>query len=143
MPAAALVWPTKDLKEVTPILLGRAEPKSLTAVAIGPFLEKLPADRFTGAQDFAKAMGDPGFRHGELAVVGVVAGRSAWSPFQVVVVDGKTQGVDQVKRGPGGGTQPGDVAGVRGNLRVYENDLEAFHGRVPPAREVVLASRIR
>ena len=42
--------------------------------AIRKALEKLPADRFTGAQDFAKALADPGFRHGE--VVGAAAGAS-------------------------------------------------------------------
>ena len=30
-------------------------------------LEKLPADRFTGVQDFARALADPGFRYGEPA----------------------------------------------------------------------------
>ena len=33
--------------------------------AIRKALEKLPADRFTGAQDFARALADKGFRHGE------------------------------------------------------------------------------
>jgi eukaryotic-like serine/threonine-protein kinase len=33
--------------------------------AIRKALEKLPADRFTGAQAFAKALGDPSFRHGD------------------------------------------------------------------------------
>jgi tRNA A-37 threonylcarbamoyl transferase component Bud32 len=32
--------------------------------AIRRVLEKLPADRFTGAQSFANALGDPAFRHG-------------------------------------------------------------------------------
>jgi len=32
--------------------------------AIRKALEKLPADRFTAAHDFAKALADPGFRHG-------------------------------------------------------------------------------
>ena len=36
--------------------------------AIRKALEKLPADRFTSAQEFAKALDDPGFRHGEEAV---------------------------------------------------------------------------
>ena len=36
-------------------------------------LEKLPADRFTSAQDFAKALGDEHFRYGE-TVVGATAG---------------------------------------------------------------------
>ena len=32
--------------------------------AIRKALEKLPADRFTGAQEFARALADPAFRHG-------------------------------------------------------------------------------
>ena len=36
---------------------------------------KLPADRFTTAQEFAKALGDPGFRYGE-EVAGVAGGRA-------------------------------------------------------------------
>ena len=39
--------------------------------AIRKALEKLPADRFTGAQDFARALSDTGFRHGAEAVAGV------------------------------------------------------------------------
>jgi serine/threonine-protein kinase len=38
--------------------------------AIKKSLEKLPADRFTSAQGFAKALEDPGFRYAELATVG-------------------------------------------------------------------------
>ena len=34
-------------------------------------LEKLPADRFTSAQEFVRALADPGFRYGELAVAGI------------------------------------------------------------------------
>ena len=41
-------------------------------------LEKLPADRFTGAQDFARALADPGFRYGELSHV---VGRTAGGPW--------------------------------------------------------------
>jgi serine/threonine-protein kinase len=33
--------------------------------AIRRALEKLPADRFTAAQDFVRALSDPGFRHGD------------------------------------------------------------------------------
>ena len=39
--------------------------------AIRKALEKLPADRFTSAQDFGKALGDENFRYGELASAGV------------------------------------------------------------------------
>ena len=36
--------------------------------AIRKALEKLPADRFKGAQEFARALADPAFRHGEEAL---------------------------------------------------------------------------
>jgi len=48
--------------------------------AIGKALEKLPADRFTGAQDFAKALGDAGFRHGVELAAGATAARGQWTP---------------------------------------------------------------
>ena len=41
-------------------------------------LEKLPADRFTGAQDFARALGDEHFRHGEAVVGATGAGARRW-----------------------------------------------------------------
>ncbi len=43
--------------------------------AIRRALEKLPADRFAGADDFAKALGDPGFRHGAGAAAAADASR--------------------------------------------------------------------
>jgi len=45
--------------------------------AIRRALEKLPADRFTGAHDFAKALADPSFRHGDgpAAMAAAVSGR--------------------------------------------------------------------
>ena len=42
----------------------KAVPPNVDA-AIRKALERLPADRFTGAQNFSKALADPGFRHGE------------------------------------------------------------------------------
>ena len=51
--------------------------------SIAKALEKLPADRFTRVQDFAYALADPGFRHGQEAVGGVVAGRRLWHPLQI------------------------------------------------------------
>jgi serine/threonine-protein kinase len=42
-------------------------------------LEKLPADRFASAQEFVRALGDPGFQYGELATAG--AGAAAASPW--------------------------------------------------------------
>ena len=46
-------------------------------------LEKLPADRFTGAQDLAKALGDPGFRHGDGAVAGAAAAQRRYNRMTV------------------------------------------------------------
>ena len=51
--------------------------------AIRKALEKLSADRFTAARDFAKALSDSGFRHGEEPAVGVGAGRGLWHPLQI------------------------------------------------------------
>ncbi|MCH8992077.1 MAG: protein kinase [Acidobacteria bacterium] len=42
--------------------------------AVHKALEKLPADRFTSAHDFAQALADPGFRHGGAAGVPAAAG---------------------------------------------------------------------
>ncbi|HSG06707.1 MAG TPA: protein kinase, partial [Longimicrobiales bacterium] len=41
--------------------------------AIRRALEKLPADRFPAAQDFAKALADPGYRYGNAAAVSVTS----------------------------------------------------------------------
>ena len=46
--------------------------------AVRKALEKLPADRFTSAQEFVRALGDPGFRYGELATAAVSASVSPW-----------------------------------------------------------------
>ena len=51
--------------------------------AIRKALEKLPADRFTSAQDFGKALSDPGFRHGEEVDATVGAGRGLWNPLSL------------------------------------------------------------
>jgi serine/threonine-protein kinase len=42
-------------------------------------LEKLPADRFTSAQDFVRALGDEHFRYGELATVGAGDAVGPWN----------------------------------------------------------------
>ena len=51
--------------------------------AIRKALEKLPADRFTSAQDFSQALGDRGFRHGEEVASGVVTGLGLWNPLSI------------------------------------------------------------
>ena len=62
-------------------------------------LEKLPADRFTGAQDFAKALGDVGFRHGnvEVAVAGVAGG--PWKALTMTFVGDNVGGSPRIRLG--------------------------------------------
>ena len=54
--------------------------------AIRKALEKLPADRFTTAQDFSRALGDAGFRHGQEAGEGVAVSSGQWTPLAKVAV---------------------------------------------------------
>ena len=46
--------------------------------ALRKALEKLPADRFTSAQDFGRALDDEHFRYGELAAGGATAAAGPW-----------------------------------------------------------------
>jgi len=55
----------------------KAVPVNVDA-AIRKALEKLPADRFTGANAFAKALADPGFRHGHDVTGAAVTGVRSW-----------------------------------------------------------------
>jgi hypothetical protein len=57
-------------------------PPNVDAV-IRKALEKLPADRFTGAQDFARALADPAFRHGVEVAAAQDAGRGLWNPLSM------------------------------------------------------------
>ena len=54
------------------------------AAAIRKALEKLPPDRFGSAQDFANAISDQSFRHGEEAGVDAAEGRGQWTPLAMV-----------------------------------------------------------
>ena len=56
----------------------RASVPANVDAAIRKALEKLPADRFSSAQDFVKALGDEHFRYGELATVGADVGVGPW-----------------------------------------------------------------
>ena len=58
----------------------RSVPPNVDA-AIKKALEKLPADRFTGTGEFAKALADPGFRWGEAAAGGTSTGPGPWRPL--------------------------------------------------------------
>jgi serine/threonine-protein kinase len=62
----------------------RASVPANVDAAIRKALEKLPADRFTGAQEFAEALADPAFRHGEAQVAPVARSRMAWQGAAVL-----------------------------------------------------------
>ncbi|MCH6579909.1 MAG: hypothetical protein IH802_06050, partial [Nitrospinae bacterium] len=47
-------------------------------------LEKLPADRFRGAQDFANALANPAFRHGGEGAEAAGTGTTPWNRLSVV-----------------------------------------------------------
>jgi serine/threonine-protein kinase len=53
-----------------------------TDAAVRKALEKVPADRFTSASDFAKALADPGFRHGAAVGTGPAA-RGPWKRLSI------------------------------------------------------------
>ena len=53
--------------------------------AIRKALEKLPADRFTGAQEFARALTDSGFRHGEERAAEASAKVGVWKGVSVAL----------------------------------------------------------
>ena len=57
-------------KPVSATELRPSIPENVDA-AVRKALEKLPADRFTSAQDFVRALGDEHFRYGELAAAGI------------------------------------------------------------------------
>jgi len=52
--------------------------------AIRKALEKLAADRFASAQEFAKALGDEHFRYGEIGEAGVAASGAPWKRISTV-----------------------------------------------------------
>jgi serine/threonine-protein kinase len=61
--------PVRELRATVP---GHVE------LALHKALEKLPADRFATAHDFAEALSDPAFRHGQLAPASVPVTAGAW-----------------------------------------------------------------
>ncbi|HUP51440.1 MAG TPA: protein kinase [Longimicrobiales bacterium] len=69
--AQAILGKIIQAKPVSATEARRSVPANVDA-AIRKALEKLSADRFTSAQDFARELSDAGFRHGE--VPGVLAG---------------------------------------------------------------------
>ena len=53
--------------------------------AVRRSLEKLPADRFRSAQEFANALSDPGFRYGQPAGVTAAVGAGPWNRLAVAL----------------------------------------------------------
>jgi serine/threonine-protein kinase len=82
--------------------------------AIRKSLEKLPADRFSTAGDFVKALGDPGFRYGEDAEAGSAAagaGPGLWKPVALGAV--AVAAVSLISGVLGGGAGGGAANGIR------------------------------
>ncbi len=87
--AKAPGWCTKILGKIIAGELAsatkhRASVPAHVEAVIRKGLEKLPADRFTSAHDFASALADPGFRHGEYALTPAGRRRSAWQTAALV-----------------------------------------------------------
>ena len=53
--------------------------------AVRKALEKLPADRFSTAQEFMRALGDPGFRYGKAVAELAGADSGPWKPLTVAM----------------------------------------------------------
>ena len=81
----------------TPTKVRLSIPPNVDA-AIRRALEKLPADRFTTAEQFSQALGDAGFRHGKAA-----ARRSLWNPLSIgaTAVAALAVGLFLIAVGPG------------------------------------------
>ena len=58
---------------------------------------------------------DPEIHHGPVIQSG---------PFNCPVTDIKAQGLDQVQTAAGGGTGAGDISGIHGDLRLYQDDIQ-------------------
>jgi serine/threonine-protein kinase len=66
----------------TPAKVRRSIPAHVDA-AIRKALEKLPADRFSSAHEFAEALTDPGFRYGDQAGAARGSGAGLWKPLSI------------------------------------------------------------
>ena len=68
-----------------PVAQQRGSVPANVDAAIRRALEKVPADRFTAARDFAKALSDPGFRHGDQAAAGGGASAGPWKGLSMAL----------------------------------------------------------
>ncbi|HSH75774.1 MAG TPA: hypothetical protein VLA09_08835, partial [Longimicrobiales bacterium] len=105
----------------------RSVPTNVDA-AIRKALEKLPADRFTGAQAFAKALADTTFRHGGGPVVEAAASPRSWKALSgALAVALVAVGAWAVRPAP------------EAPLPVYRFEAPFREGQEPLAADLVLA----
>jgi Tol biopolymer transport system component len=71
--------------EPDPVTRHRRSVPANVEAAIRKALEKVPADRFAEANDFARALGDPGFRHGDTVDSAAAGGGGLWKPLAVTL----------------------------------------------------------
>jgi serine/threonine-protein kinase len=98
--------------------------------AIRRGLEKVPADRFVTAGDFARALGDPGFRHAEEASVRPPLRGSLWNPISVGAVSVAALALVVSAWGLLGGADDAPAA-VVSRLQVDVRPAEALLGSNP------------
>ena len=70
--------------EFDPVTKHRKTVPANVEATIRRALEKVPADRFSNVAEFAAALADPGFKHGERAVGGVTVGVGRWKQLTMV-----------------------------------------------------------
>jgi serine/threonine-protein kinase len=98
--------------------------------AIRKALEKLPADRFTDADDFANALADPAFRHGEAAATPVASRRPSWQAAALVGV-GVLLGMVGMAIWPSGLEETAPVGVMRFEILPPEDAPLSFQGSLP------------
>ena len=97
--------------------------------AIAKALEKLPADRFSEARDFAKALGDTAFRHGDVSKAGIDTGLRFGSVVTVALVMTGLAAWGWLRSAGG----PNALPVVRSAFLLPQDQLLEISGRAPLA----------
>ncbi len=131
----------------------QGEPVSATAIrksvpanvdaAIRKTLEKLPADRFTAAQEFAQALSDPGFRHGE-ELGGAPVSAPKWTPARLATA-GAAPGLTLLAGMGVGAVSRVSTEGGRGPVWISDDQLlyHSFEGDLIRADLEFSGGRVR